>query len=83
MAVKTITIDLEAYDLLAARKREGESFSRALKRILEDEGPSTAVFLRNLSRAALSRDALDRIEESVRDRELDWTDDPEGKAGAR
>ena len=34
MAVKTITIDLEAYELLSAARRSNESFSTVIKNVL-------------------------------------------------
>ena len=74
MAAKTITIDLEAYELLAARKREGESFSKTLKRLLAEEGSTASGLLRDLPHVALSGDTLDRIDEIIRDRQTEWTD---------
>lgn len=67
MAVKTITIDMEAYRILDAEKREGESFSKVIKRKVG--GSTTAAdLLRNLDRIMLEPDTLDRLDEVVRAR---------------
>ena len=72
MAVKTITIDLEAYDELAKRKRHNESFSQVIKRILREERYSAKNLLDNLDDLALSPDTLTSIERVVADREQDY-----------
>jgi predicted CopG family antitoxin len=69
MAVKTITIDLEAYERLAAAKGENESFSRVIKRLVPGKRSSAADLLVNLPRAALSSETLDRVDEILEDRE--------------
>ncbi len=64
MAVKTITIDLEAYALLASRKREGQSFSAVIKENLG--GKTTAKdLLQVLSSLKVQEGTLDRIDEQV------------------
>ena len=67
MAVKTITIDLEAYELLARRKAPGLSFSKVIKLYL---GPrKTARDLLAAARANPVRpETLDAVEEVVRSR---------------
>ena len=61
MAVKTITIDMDAYALLSAEKREGESFSKTIKRRLRE--PATgARLLEELDALVLGEDALDELE---------------------
>jgi predicted CopG family antitoxin len=42
MASKTVALDSEAYELLKRQKREGESFSDAVKRIARPRKPISA-----------------------------------------
>ena len=64
MAVKTITIDLKAYALLASRKRKGQSFSAVIKENLG--GKTTAKdLLQVLSSLKVQEGTLDRIGEQV------------------
>jgi len=68
MAVKTITIDLEAYDLLARHKRPGQSFSQVIKE--QFRGRSTGADLLRVLQTMepLSEETLDAIDEQVRAR---------------
>jgi predicted CopG family antitoxin len=77
MAVKTITIDMEAYEKLAAEKKEGESFSQVIKRVLGARGMTANALLKRIEKVTLSNDTLDRIEEVVRDRERDLVQAPD------
>lgn len=75
MAVKTITIDMEAYNLLAAEKRDDESFSRLIKRRLGAVCTAKAL-LDDLPKLTLSEDTLDRAEEIVQTRRESQADSP-------
>jgi len=70
MAVKTITIDLSAYELLKRRKREGQSFSQVIKEHFD--APKTG---RDLSAAlgevAFSDQALEALDQLVKSRRQD------------
>ena len=67
MAVKTITIDIEAYDTLARHKKPGQSFSQVIKAHF---GPrkTVAAFRQALQGAAFSSGTLDAIDQVVNSR---------------
>lgn len=67
MAVKTITIDMEAYDLLSRDKREGQSFSQVIKARFGVQ-PTAGRFLARARTVRLSANALDAMERQVRGR---------------
>ncbi len=64
MAVKTITIDMEAYDLLASQKENGESFSKVIKRRF-GATRTGAELLSGLREIVLEEETLDRVDEVV------------------
>jgi predicted CopG family antitoxin len=67
MAVKTITLDLEAYDLLARRKRPGQSFSEVVK---EQFGRTKTGrdLLAALADVTVSAATLDAVEAQIENR---------------
>ncbi len=68
MAVKTITIDLEAYALLSRHKRAGQSFSQVIKAHFGPE-PTAGRFLAQVRAIRVSEAALDVMERQVRARQ--------------
>ena len=67
MPVKTITIDMEAYDLLAGEKRRNESFSRVIKRKFRSAN-TARVLLERLDEVCLSESTLKSLDRIVRAR---------------
>ena len=63
MAVKTITIDLEAYELLRRRKRGGESFSRVIKEYFgaPRKGRDLLVAIEGLALDGKTLEAIDEL----------------------
>jgi predicted CopG family antitoxin len=64
MTFKTITIDLEAYSLLASRKREGQSFFAVIKESLRGKATAKDLLL-VLSSLKVQNDTLVRLDEQV------------------
>ena len=64
MAVKTITIDLEAYELLRRRKRGGASFSRVIKEHF-DAPRKGRDLLAAIEDLAIDGDTLEALDELI------------------
>jgi predicted CopG family antitoxin len=64
MPVKTITIDMEAYDLLTSEKRSNESFSRAIKRRFRRASTAKVLFER-LDEVCLSESTLKALDKMM------------------
>jgi len=69
MQTKTITVDMEAYELLRAIKRDKESFSSAIKRRIKPPVKPDVLerlFLDN----SLSEEAINSVEHHIKIRHL-------------
>lgn len=73
MAVKTITIDMEAYGLLSQHKGEGQSFSQVIKAHF-GERPTAGRLLARLRSgriAPVDQEYLNTVRQLIRDRKLE------------
>lgn len=64
---KAIRIDEEAYDRLRAARKEGESFSQVIKRVVR-KPPDARRLLEEIGEQAISREASEAIESHIRHR---------------
>jgi len=70
MAVKTITIDMEAYNLLSRHKKEGQSFSQTIKAHFGEQ-PTAGRLLQRVRGIKMSQEYIDDMRKIIRDRKLD------------
>lgn len=68
MAYKTITVDIDAYELLRSRKRPGQSFSEVIRTGLRRGGTGRDLQVA-LLRQRVSEETLDGIDRIVEARE--------------
>lgn len=70
MAVKTITIDMDAYEALKRRKRQGQSFSDVIKEHFT-RGTTGAALRLAVRELGVDESTLDAVDAVVRERALD------------
>lgn len=71
MAVKTITIDMEAYELLSKARTGSESFSKVIKHTFGPAGKDAHSLLAALDSIRVSEPVLAALEKVVASRETD------------
>jgi len=65
MGTKNITIDLEAYKRLKAHKRDDESLSQTIKRLVKPPFDLDA-YIERIQKDPISKEAAEAVEEQVR-----------------
>lgn len=76
MAVKTITIDMDAYEILASAKQGSESFSRVIKRRFS-KSTTGQTLLNHLNEVCLSPSALKGVETVLKARGKSLSESPD------
>lgn len=71
MAVKTITIDTEAYEILAAARRGDESFSKVIKTVLGPASRTAAALLRHVEASAPTAEGVAAFDQVLAARDGD------------
>lgn len=76
MAVKTITIDMEAYEILVQSKKGKESFSQVIKNTLSSKRKTARNLLDNLEELLLDDTTIGAVEALTESREESLTASP-------
>jgi predicted CopG family antitoxin len=78
MAVKTITIDMEAYELLARHKKEGQSFSQVIKARFGEQPTAGRLLarLKEMKGLEVDDDYFTAVRKLIRDRQLEPARNP-------